>query len=132
MYLRFVSPRPADRRRGAYGIFDAAWDYAYGDEDNAINMAIRRELSWFRRHLPVPAGRHFRVKSRTHWYEEGICWFRADAREMLHHAYILAALLGDEGMAIRRLRTDSPGQILYRDDWQIVAKPGEATPVHWH
>ncbi len=130
MYLRFVSSLPAGRGRGAFGIFYAAGGCGY-DHANAefIRHAIRAELDWFNGNLPVPKGRHFAIKSRKRWYDDGICWFRAEAREMIGHAYVLASLLRDCGVLIERLRTEHPGQILYRDDYQVVAKPGRWTPV---
>jgi hypothetical protein len=133
MYVRFVSPARADRGRGHYGIFDAAGGVIHDRAaDEPLRRAIREELDWFNVHLPVPTGSHFRVKSRKHWYAEGICWFRAEAREMVRHAHLLAALVSELGVPIARLHTRRPGQILYRDDWQVVAKPAADTPVRWH
>jgi hypothetical protein len=132
MYLRFVSPERAGRGRGAYGIFYAA-GCAGRDHRNPdiVRGAIRSELDWFNANLPVPKGRHFVIKSKSCWYDEGICWFRAEARDMISHAWVLAALLRDCGVIINHLTTRDPGQILYRDDYQIVAKPGKWTPVAW-
>lgn len=131
MYVRFVSPRPADRARGHYGLFAASGVWRDPDTPEAHAAAIREEVVWFRRNLPVPHWRCFEVKSRRRYYNEGICWFRDDAREMLRHAFVLTALLRDLGVLVGRLHTDRPGQILYRDAWQIVAKPDKATPVRW-
>lgn len=46
-------------------------------------------------------------------------------------AVALIVLLGDVGVLVRRLHAHRSGQILYRDDWQIVAKPEAETPVRW-
>jgi hypothetical protein len=133
MYLRFVSPIGADRRRGQYGLFTPAFDVEHHcTTPEAISRAVRAELDWFNANLPAPKGRHFRVKSCKRWYSEGICWFRDDAREMIAHANVLAGLLDECGLAIVRLHTRHPGQILYRDAYQIVAKPAAVTPVTWH
>lgn len=133
MYLRFVSPVPANRARGAYGLFQAALSVVYDPKiSDEVYAPLREELDWFNDNLPAPSDRHFRVKSRRRWRDEGICWFRAEAREVIAHAHILAGLLYNHGVIIARLHTRTPGQILYRDDYQIVAKPCEATPVHWH
>jgi hypothetical protein len=102
------------------------------DLPEALRAAVRDEMRWFNGNLPVPSGQHFAVRSRKRWYCEGICWFRADAREMVRRANVLAALISELGLEIVRLHTDCPGQILYRDDWQIVAKPDRRTPVAWH
>ena len=53
----------------------------------------------------------------------GVCWFRDDARDCIAHAYTLAALLGEAGVPVTRLKTDAPGDIVYRDAHQIVAMP---------
>ena len=74
----------------------------------------------------------WRVKSRRRWRADGICWFVDDAREMIARAFALAALIGEAGVPARKVATRRPGTILYRDRWQIVAKPEEATPVTWH
>jgi hypothetical protein len=42
---------------------------------------------------------------------------------MLAHAHALAALLWDSGVAVDQVWTRHPGQLLYRDPWQVVAKP---------
>jgi hypothetical protein len=69
------------------------------------------------------------VKSRGRWYSEGVCWFVDDAREMIARAFALAALLRECDLPVTKLATRHPGQILYRDRWQVVAKPGEETPL---
>ncbi len=132
MYIRFVTPEPANRRRGHYGLFAPAVSLSYDSRTpKAHRLAIREELDWFNANLPIPSWRSFSVKSRGRYYDDGICWFRDDARDMVRHAFILKALLDDLGIPIGRLHTEQPGQILYRDDWQIVAKPEAATPVRW-
>lgn len=42
---------------------------------------------------------------------------------MFRHAYALAAEIEDCGIPIEPICTRDPGQILYRDLWQVVAKP---------
>jgi sulfur carrier protein ThiS len=63
---------------------------------------------------------------------DGICWFTDGAREAIARAFTLAALLRECGVPVTKVATHRPGQILYRDDYQIVAKPDEATPTVWH
>lgn len=72
------------------------------------------------------------MKSRGRWLSDGICWFVDDDREMIAHAFALAALIGEAGVPASKVATRRPGTILYRDPWQIVAKPEAATPVTWH
>lgn len=125
MYLRFTVPGTVTRARVAPGLFGPAFDLCwYRIEDTPVLLAIRRELDWFNEWLPVP--RRFGVVAKGRHWSDGICWFRDDAREMVGHAYVLAALLEECGVPIERSWTRDPGQILYRDRWQVVAKPERA------
>jgi len=132
-YVRFITPRPRLRRCGAdcgpFGpAYDALWER---DVPEVLREAIRQEIDWFERNLPVPKPRRdaFCVKSRKRWYPDGICWFVAEAREMIAHAFVLASLLRETGVPVHKVATRRPGTVLYRDPWQIVAKPIEATPT---
>ena len=79
--------------------------------------------------MPKPRRQAFCVKSRGLWRPDGICWFVAEAREMIARAFVLVSLLNEAGMPSRKVATHRPGTILYRDPWQVVAKPIEATPT---
>lgn len=131
MYLRFIAPWRLRRGVDA-GLF---WPAGHVRDDPAtpeiVRVAIEHEMQWFDNELPAPNGRHFRVKSRGKWRSVGLCWFRDDAGEMIARAYGLAALLREAGVPISLRRCDDPGQILYRDRWQIVAKPRADTPTRW-
>lgn len=59
-------------------------------------------------------------------------YFYTAAREMVTHGFTLALLLRECGVPVSKLATHRPGQILYPDDYQIVAKPDAATPTLWH
>lgn len=126
MYLRFTTPGVVTRARVAPGLFGPALDLWWDNEDRAgprdpLLLAIRHELDWFNDWLPAPS--RFAVKARGRHWSDGVCWFRSQAREMLTHAHTLAALLGETGIPVDRHWTRDPGQVLYRDDWQVVAKP---------
>lgn len=123
MYLRFTVPGTVTRARVAPGPFRLASDLWWrGDrKHDPVLAALRRELDWFNQWLPVP--RRFGVVSKGRRWSDGICWFRDDAREMVGHAHTLAALLEACGVPVERNWTRHPGQILYRDRFQVVAKP---------
>lgn len=123
MYVRFTTPGVVTRAHIAPGPFRAAYDLWYdrvGDDDPVL-AALRLELDWFNAHLPVPSRFGVTVKRRR--WSDGVCWFRDTARDMLGHAYALAALLEDCGVPVQRHWSRDPGQLLYRDRWQVVAKP---------
>lgn len=122
MYVRFTTPGVATRASVAPGPFNTAYDlWRERDEDTPSLLALRRELDWFDDWLPVP--RRFTVVAKGRRWSDGICWFRDDAREMLAHAHALAVLLEECGVPVQRQWTRDPGQLLYRDRWQVVAKP---------
>jgi hypothetical protein len=139
MYVRFITPWwPLGIARGRLmppavdsGLFGPAYACARDAEVPAVlREALWTEIEWFEANLPVPS--RFGVKSRGRWLPDGICWFVDDAREMIARAFALAALIGDAGVPARKVATRRPGTILYRDAWQIVAKPEAATPARWH
>lgn len=132
-YVRFITPWWRVRRQVDCGPFGPAYSACRSDAvPEVLRIAIRQELDWFEDRLPVPARSAFRVKSRKVWRSDGICWFVDDAREMIGHAFVLASLLEEAGLPVRKVATRRPGTILYRDPWQIVAKPIDATPTLYH
>ena len=133
MYVRFITPWWPVRPGIDCGLFDPA--YACADDarvPEVLREALRAEIGWFKENLPVPKPGAFLVKSRKSWRSDGLCWFLDDAREPIARAFALAALLRECGVPATKVATRLPGQILYRDAWQIVAKPEEATPTAWY
>ena len=130
MYVRFTAPVPRERGPGQWsvtrarvdpGFFRSGYDVWSGDASDPVKIAIRRELDWFNEYLPVPS--RVSVKAKGVWHDDGVCWFRDTAREAIAHAHTLAALIEECGIRIDRTWTRDPGQILYRDHWQVVAMP---------
>ena len=132
-YVRLITQarrlRLVDADCGPFGpAYDAVWDPRVPP---VLQHAIWQEIDWFEENLPVPTPRRdaFCVKSRKRWYPDGICWFVAEAREMIAHAFVLASLLREVGVPVRKVWADHVGTVLYRDAWQVVAKPNEAMPL---
>ncbi|MGZ8285241.1 MAG: hypothetical protein ACXWUQ_06420 [Allosphingosinicella sp.] len=131
MYVRFITPWWRLPRGIDSGLFGPAYACARDLETpEVLREALWVEIEWFELNLPAPA--RLKVKSRRRWRADGICWFVDDAREMIGRAFALAALVGECGVPARKVATRHPGTILYRDPWQIVAKPDSATPTIWH
>ena len=131
-YVRFITPawrvRRVDADCGPFGPAGVAiWERE--DVPEPLRYAIWQEVDWFNQNLPVPPRASRCVKSRKRWYPDGICWFVSEAREMIAHAFVLASLLREIGVPVRKVWSDNPGQVLYRDPWQVVAKPDAATPL---
>ena len=132
MYVRFIAPVWQVRRGVHYGLFGPAYDCAWDpDVPEILREAIWSQIDWFERNLPVP-GRTFLVKSRKRWRSDGICCFVDDAHEMIARAFAIASLLRECGVLVTKVATHRPGQVFYRDAYQIVAKPDPTTPTTWH
>jgi len=137
VYLRFTSSDALDLGlRGGKAVHRGIFGPAYAVRRDPtypqyLRLAVRDELLWFEDKLPVPATSHFYVRSKTWWRSQGICWFKSEAREMIKRAFGLRALLAECDIFISDLHTDQPGQILYKDAFQIIAKPTAATPTVW-
>ena len=100
------------------------------DTPDWLRDEIARELVWFNDNLPVPNGSVFWVRSRKRYRQQGLCWFRDDATEMIRRVFDLRALLQEGGYPIELMRTQRPGSILYRDAYQVVARPDRtSSPV---
>jgi hypothetical protein len=74
---------------------------------------LRRDLRWFGKRLPVPR----KVPERA------IFWLRLEAGVHFHRLWGLVRALRAGGAQPRLLRTDSPGAIVYQDEFQIAAIP---------
>ncbi len=122
MYLRFCTYIPCPEAPGAFdGLFCAAYDLRDSGETPAwLADAINHHIQWFNRELPKPA--RLGVKSRGVVGWQGVCWFKPQATECIDRARDLVALVQEGGVAIKCLKRRDPGEILYEDDFQVVAK----------
>lgn len=128
MYIRFVLPWPHPASRVEAGFFCLAYRVAASPRvPDWLRDELGRELDWFDERLPVPGrlGRHFKRRRTIH----GICWFRPEAREAIGRARYVGWLMTEAGAPVRQIRTDEPGELIWRDPMQIVAKPGDHVPV---
>ncbi len=131
MYVRFVTPRASCAARADRGLFGPA--YWFRDNRGApqyLRDAIADEIDWFRAYLPVP-DRFGVVTRRSQRPYAGICWYRDNARNAIAHSHALRWLLAECDLPTGQIVTDYPGDIVYRDDQQIVAMPRPGTPVRW-
>jgi hypothetical protein len=126
MYVRFIVLTPG--RRPAPGLFRSGF---HPDDDpalpNWIRQAAREHYAWFNVNLAVP--RRFTAVSRRRHVDAGICWFKPTAREHIARARELALLIAEADHPTAMLTTRHLGQVLYRDDVQIVAKPDARTRI---
>jgi hypothetical protein len=70
----------------------------------------------FNENLPTP-----RFKT-SKWPRNAPSWFKDDAAEPIKKMWEIAALLKQQGVPVRMLRSAHPGKILYEDAFQIVVE----------
>jgi len=132
MYLRFIGPFPTEGesrvRNCDYGLFQTAFrardDYLI---EPYLVDEFMREMDWFKEHLPSPDSDYFDAAG----VNVGICWFRDHAKTMIRRARHMVNILSAGDIWVTEARTNSPGQILYWDDYQIIAQPRKGTPTKW-
>ena len=115
-YVRIQGKELAENTMYAKGIFSMCWQLIQKDVMDQEDVDLFKEIDgWFAEHLPWPP----QCKNR----EPVVCWFKTEnSDEMMrmirpalwlleryHHPYFLVF-------------TNDPGEIVYEDQYQIVAK----------
>ncbi len=123
MYFRYVV-RDRDVRLGLeLGFFQRAYMVRNNEIESPswIRAILWDELGWINLNLDVPErfGRRGGRRGRI----EGICWFRPEAGEAIKRARYVAWLMSEASVPVEELRREDPGEIIWRDDQQVVAKP---------
>ena len=122
MYIRFVLPLFERRYGGEAGFFHEAYEIR-DSEDRApdwLRKELREQLSWFNEHLPAPGRIERRFKRRRTIH--GLCWFQPSAAECIQRARYSGWLMTEAGAPVREIRSRNPGEVMWRDDYQLVAK----------
>ena len=83
---------------------------------------LQSNLAWLKLHLKSPEilddDEHYRA----------IAWFKPDAHEPLKRVWAIKAVLEEFGYQIDLIKSNTPGLVIYEDDWQIIAKPIRKSP----
>lgn len=126
MYIRFIID-DADEDSGIeLGIFRAAYELLEFDDVPApVRADLLDAVAWFRTHLRKP--RRLNRSRRPHAKEKAICWFKPSAAEHIAKARVIVDALQNCGVAVRMIKTDRPGYIVYQDDYQVAAEPFAGT-----
>jgi len=127
MYMRFVVPEWCDQAGTECGFFAEAYRIARDETlPDWLRDCVRAELDWFGRCLDVPRqlNRTFRRRGTVH----GVCWFRPEAGEHISRARHMGWLMTEAGCPVEEIRTRYPGEVIWRDAAQIVARPGADVP----
>jgi hypothetical protein len=117
-YVRFVIDRKDEDSHVEQGIFQAV---ARAREWQTVTGSDAHQLSdleaWFSKNLEKPTS-FGRNKLRL-----GICWFKTDAAEHISRIWEMVHILERNGIYVKKIRTDKPGNVIYEDEWQLVAEP---------
>lgn len=116
-YFRFCTDYQSPYTAQPYGIFIAVWhlirDRKVTEDDAAIYWQTR---TWFENNLPIPP-----------YYEHGnpqkaVTWFKESAMEshIVKKVNIYRDIATRYGTSIRLVSSESPGEIIYEDDYQVA------------
>jgi hypothetical protein len=124
MYLRFVVAEIDQDSSRELGVFHALEKLRNAGALDQHEEELEDEIhKWFDKHLKKPA-RFTTAKLPYHRKQKrAISWFKHTAREHLAQIRVLVEILKHHGVAVRMLRTDRVGYVVYEDEFQIVAEP---------
>jgi hypothetical protein len=121
MYLRFVEGADSQDARWLTGVITAAC--VLRDEGRLVPYqvdVVDATYEWLNQHVPCPPFQRNRKSGK--WTDDAVAWFLPDATEAIQRMWDLVAVLQDHDIPVRVLRTASPGMIVYRDEYQVVAE----------
>lgn len=117
MYLRIVVGLESDSPRKLVGLFTEVTHLKNNNIlfDYEVDLA-NQIFDFYNENLPCPPFQN------SKWSIKAVSWFKDSATEFINKMWDLAAILEQNGLHIRILKTDKPGMILYEDEYQIVAQ----------
>lgn len=126
IFLRFVV-RERDHCTGeSQGVFTALYALERSGKLAPYELEwFRSAEEWFNTHLKAPE-RLARSK-RSGAAPVAITWLKASAQEHITRMRELVALLKHKDLVVEELRTDTPGYVVYEDEYQVAAVPFEDT-----
>ncbi len=110
-YVRFVVLNPSGNTVGLFQSSDLL--HAQRDWPASVHATCEATFRWF--------NGAFRVPKRLP--KTAVCWFRADAVELIKRMRTLVELYRLAGYQVLMQTTSTPGRIVYRDDHQVAAIP---------
>lgn len=121
MYLRFVEGVDSPTSRWLTGVITVARILKDDGrlEPHQIEI-VDATFEWLNEHLPCPPFQR-NLKSGK-WSQDAIAWFLPDAVDAIQRMWDLVAVLKDHDVPVSVIRTASPGLIVYRDEFQVVAE----------
>lgn len=123
-YLRFVVPDIDEESQKDLGVFHAMRNLERkGKLDRHEDEECEQIMDWFDQNLERPT--RFTASKPPHHNKrsKAISWFKDSAHEHIARVRVLVTILQNHGIAVRMLKTDRVGYIVYEDEYQIVAEP---------
>lgn len=106
------------------GVFQIAAKLRDGGTLDSHEEELLHELrAWFSTNLERPT--RF-TSAKPPYYrkrQNGISWFKASAREHISRMREMIAVLENNGVHVRTIKTVRPGYVVYEDEFQVVAVP---------
>ena len=121
MFVRFVAGADAENAAWLNGIItEARLLRDRGELYDHESERLEAIFNWFNEHLPCPP---FGKKLRSgEWTREAVAWFRSEAKGPVSRMWDVVALLKEHGVAVRMITSAKPGEIVYEDEYQVVAE----------
>ena len=125
MYIRFVVAGDCDNPWRATGVITEARVLRdQGKLESYEVDVVEAAFEWFNQHLPCPPFSENRESGA--WTKDAVAWFIPEAKEAIARMWDLIAILKEHGVPVQIFRSQQSGEIVYRDQYQVVAE----TP--WH
>ena len=117
-YVRIQGEELALNTMHARGIFSLCWNLVQNDVMEEEDADLFREIDdWFAENLPWPP----QCKNR----EPVVCWFKTEnSDEMIKMIRPALWLLDRYNVPYYLVYTNTPGEIVYEDRYQVVTKAG--------
>lgn len=125
-YVRIQGRELASNTRFAAGVFSMCWKLIQEDVMDEEDTALFKELdSWFAEHLPFP-------EPCLH-KENVICYFKTENSDGMMRMITPAMwLLERYNHPFYVVYTNSPGEIIYEDEYQVAVKVPEIPVIEFH
>ena len=129
-YVRIQGKELSRNTMYAKGVFSMCWQMIRNDVMDQEDVELYKEIDdWFAEHLPWPP--------QCRRQEPVVCWFKTEnADEMMKMIRPALWLLERYNHPYYLVYTNFPGEIVYEDQYQIVAKTDgelqiEEVPESW-
>lgn len=130
-FVRFVVDQPHPTVDAELGMFTALLEIDFDRQKRSVQRAHEEAWWWFKPdgggglHYPRLTG-----KGRSQAVRKSLFWFKADAKfrwndrgAVVERARQLAQVMTDAGVEVRELWSDEPGEVIWEDLKQVLARP---------